>query len=133
LVTSKGKRKRKSWGNLSTASVWRGNLLVTTNKEDPIMTTIANRITELERAKGDTLHDWQEFVYRRQEQIDKNSRYSDRASEPTTMINQLHELLKEQPADVIDAVTLLLLSATYTHYNKGFSDGMKIAMIVGNV
>lgn len=128
-----GKRKVKSWGYLSTASVWRGRLLATSDEEDPSVTSNQNKIIELEQAKRDTLYHWQEFVCKRQEQIDKESPGSDSAREPATMMNQLHQLLKEQPEEINDAVTLLLLSATNRHYSKGFYDGMKIAMSMENL
>ena len=97
------------------------------------MTSIENKLIELERGKSDTLYHWQEFVCRRQEQIDKESSGSDSASEPVTMMNQLHQLLKEQPQEINDAVTLLLLSATNRHYSKGFYDGMKITMSIDHL
>ena len=96
------------------------------------MTIMANQITELERLKRDILHDWQDFFYRRQEEIDRNPEGSAIASESTVMMNELHELLKKQAEEINDAVTLLVLLATYKHYNKGVSDGMKIAANIGN-
>jgi hypothetical protein len=83
--------------------------------------------------KGDVLHDWQEFVLMRQEKLDGKLQFGNFSSEYTTIMNQVYQLLEGQPEKVDEAVTQLVVTATYMHYNKGFLDGMKIGMVMGNV
>jgi hypothetical protein len=83
--------------------------------------------------KGDALHDWQEFVLMRQEKLDGKLQFGNFSSEYTTIMNQVYQLLEGQPEKVDEAVTQLVVTATYMHYNKGFLDGMKIGMVMGNV
>ncbi len=83
--------------------------------------------------KGDVLYDWQEFVLMRQEKLEEKLQFGDFSSEYTTIMNQVDQLLEGQPEKVSQAVTQLVVTATYMHYNKGFLDGMKIGMVMGNV
>jgi hypothetical protein len=83
--------------------------------------------------EGDALKNWQEFVITRQDQLEDKLQFGALSSEHVNLMNQLDELLKEQKGEVSDTVTRLIMSATYIHYNKGFFDGMKIAMIMGNL
>ncbi|MBP2661302.1 MAG: hypothetical protein H6Q69_4334 [Firmicutes bacterium] len=83
--------------------------------------------------KGDVLHDWQEFVLMRQEKLEGKLQFGNFSSEYTTIMNQVDQLLEGQPEKVDEAVTQLVVTATYMHYNKGFLDGMKIGMVMGNV
>ena len=83
--------------------------------------------------KDDVLHDWQEFVLMRQEKLDGKLQFGNFSSEYTTIMNQVYQLLEGQPEKVDEAVTQLVVTATYMHYNKGFLDGMKIGMVMGNV
>ncbi len=76
--------------------------------------------------KGDVLHDWQEFVLMRQEKLEGKLQFGNFSSEYTTIMNQVDQLLEGQPEKVSQAVTQLVVTATYMHYNKGFFDGMKI-------
>lgn len=83
--------------------------------------------------EGDALKNWQEFVITRQDQLEDKLQFGALSSEHVNIMNQLDELLKEQKGEVSDTVARLIMSATYIHYNKGFFDGMKIAMIMGNL
>ena len=83
--------------------------------------------------KGDALRDWQEFVLMRQEKADEKLEFGNFASEYTTLMNKVDALLEGQAREVSEAVTLLMVTATYMHYNKGFFDGMKIGMVMGNL
>ncbi|WP_036680539.1 hypothetical protein [Pelosinus fermentans] len=83
--------------------------------------------------KGDVLHDWQEFVLMRQEKLEGKLQFGNFSSEYTTIMNQVDQLLEGQPEKVDEAVTQLVVTTTYMHYNKGFLDGMKIGMVMGNV
>lgn len=76
--------------------------------------------------KSDALRDWQEFVFMRQEKIEEKLEFGELSSEYTTIMNQVDQLLEGQPEKVSKAVTHLVVTATYMHYNKGFFDGMKI-------
>ncbi len=78
--------------------------------------------------KGDTLLDWQEFVLMRQEKLEEKLQFGNFSSEYTIIMNQVDQLLEGQPEKVSEAVTQLVVTATYMHYNKGFLDGMKIGM-----
>ena len=83
--------------------------------------------------EGDVMTTWQEFVIARQETIEKRIELGEFTSEYVTLMNQLDELLKDKDESAIDKVTRLVVIASYIHYNKGFFDGMKIALTMGNL
>jgi hypothetical protein len=57
--------------------------------------------------------------------------FGELSSEQISILSQLDELLKDQDGKIIDTIIKLMMSATYMHYNKGFFDGMKIALTMG--
>jgi hypothetical protein len=48
-------------------------------------------------------------------------------------MKQVDTLLEGQAGKVSEAVTLLMVTATYMHYNKGFFDSMRIGMVMENL
>lgn len=83
--------------------------------------------------RGDALRDWQEFIFMRQEKVEGKLQFGAFSSEYTTIMDQVDKLLEGQPGKVSEAVTQLVVTATYMHYNKGFFDGMKIGMVMGSL
>jgi hypothetical protein len=96
-----------------------------------------NVITGENMDKENPLEAWQEFVLVRQEMIDCKLEYRKLSSEYLQANDQIQELLKglpeEQATGISDAIMDLTSTATYIHYNKGFFDGLKIAMVLGNL
>jgi hypothetical protein len=70
--------------------------------------------------KGDELRDWQEFIFMRQEKAEGKLQFGALSSEYTTIMEQVDKLLEGQPGKVSEAVTQLVVTATYMHYNKAF-------------
>lgn len=94
---------------------------------------IRSMITGQWMDKGDALRDWQEFIFMRQEKIETKLQSGDLSSEYTRIMEQVDQLLAGQPEKVSDTLIELIGSITYMHYNKGFFDGMKIGMVMGNL
>lgn len=101
--------------------------------KEEITVPIKSMLTGQWMDKGDALRDWQEFVLMRQEKADEKLQFGNFASEYTRLMEQVDALLEGQAGEVSEAVTLLIVTATYMHYNKGFFDGMKIGMVMGNL
>jgi hypothetical protein len=131
MVAIKAQRKRKSQRCQRSLTDQLEELLPHSQKE--INVPIRSIITGQWMDKGDTLRDWQEFVFMRQEKVEKKLQAGDFSSEYTRIMEQVDQLLEGQPQKVSEAVTELIVSATYMHYNKGFFDGMRIGMVMGNL
>ncbi|AIF49696.1 hypothetical protein [Pelosinus sp. UFO1] len=69
----------------------------------------------------------------RQDKADEKLQFGNLSSEYTTLMEQVDALLEGQVGEVNEAVTLLIVIATYMHYNKGFFDGIKSGMVMGNL
>ncbi|WP_352230860.1 hypothetical protein [Pelosinus sp. IPA-1] len=100
---------------------------------EEINVPIKSMLTGQWMEKGDALRDWQEFIFMRQEKAEGKLQFGAFSSEYTTIMEQVDQLLEGQPGKVSEAVTQLVVTATYMHYNKGFFDGMKIGMVMGNL
>lgn len=134
LVSIKAKSKMKSrcWKRKLTDKV--EELLPSNQKgQAEINVPIKSMLTGQWMDKGDALRDWQEFVLMRQEKADEKLQFGNFASEYTRLMEQVDALLEGQAGEVSEAVTLLIVTATYMHYNKGFFDGMKIGMVMGTL
>ncbi|MCC5465402.1 hypothetical protein [Pelosinus baikalensis] len=133
MVAIKVQRKRKSRRCQRSLTDQREELLPQNQKGSmEINVPIRSMITGQWMDKGDALRDWQEFIFMRQEKIEKKLQDGD-LSEYTRLMEQVDQLLEGQSEKVSEAVTELIVSATYMHYNKGFFDGMKIGMVMGNL
>jgi ElaB/YqjD/DUF883 family membrane-anchored ribosome-binding protein len=134
MVAIKAQRKRKSRRCQRSLTDQLEELLPQNQKASvEINVPIRSMITGQWMDKGDALRDWQEFIFMRQEKIEKKLQVSDLSSEYTRLMEQVDQLLEGQPEKVSEAVTELIVSTTYMHYNKGFFDGMKIGMVMGNL
>jgi hypothetical protein len=134
VVSIKSKRKIKSW-SCQKYPLDRGEKLINCSwsGRDKIILSSKNIITGQDMDEKDVIKNWQEFVVTRQEHLENKLQFGELSSEQINILNQLDELLKDQEGKVIDTVTKLMMSATYMHYNKGFFDGMKIAITMGNL
>lgn len=86
---------------------------------------IKDTITGQERKQGDFLRDWQEFILDRQDDI---------VSPETKKVELGLERLLDKVGDktlineIDAAVNTVILKKTFLHYNKGFADGLKLAL-----
>jgi len=134
LVSITAKRKMKSRRCQRKLTARMEEILPPNQKgQEEITIPIKSMLTGQWMDKGDALRDWQEFVLMRQEKADDKLQFGDFSSEYTTIMEQVDALLEGQGGEVSEAVTLLIVTATYMHYNKGFFDGMKIGMVMGNL
>lgn len=79
---------------------------------------------------GEFEEGWQELVLKRQLMIDEKLDTAGLSSE--YLVEMLEKLEnKELTEDIKEAIFHLRTSVTYTYYNKGFLDGIKFAMMVG--
>lgn len=102
-----------------------------------IVMLIKNMITGEYMDKENLLRAWQEFIFARQDTIEQKLASGELSSKHSNVNQQIEELLEglsaEQAAAISDAITELSVTSTYIHYNKGFFDGLKIAMVMGNL
>ncbi|MBP2659296.1 MAG: hypothetical protein H6Q69_2328 [Firmicutes bacterium] len=134
MVAIKAQRNRKSRRCRRSLTDQLEELLPQNQKGSmEINVPIRSMITGQWMDKGDALRDWQEFIFMRQEKNEKKLQVGDLSSEYTRLMEQVDQLLEGQPEKVSEAVTALIVSVTYMHYNKGFFDGMKIGMVMGNL
>jgi hypothetical protein len=134
LISIKGQRKIKSRRCQRSLTDQMEELLPHNQKgRVEINVPIRSMVTGQWMEKSDALRDWQEFIFMRQEKVEKKLQIGDFSSEYTRIMEQVDQLLEGQPGKVSEAVTELIVSATYLHYNKGFFDGMKIGMVMGNL
>lgn len=98
---------------------------------------IKNMITGEYMDKENLLRAWQEFIFARQDTIEQKLAFEELSSKYSYANHRIEELLKnlseEQAAAISDAITELTVTATYMHYNKGFFDGLKVALVMGNL
>jgi hypothetical protein len=131
-VTVKRKRKSRCCRRRLTDRI--EELLPPNQKgQEEITVPIKSMLTGRWMDKGDALRDWQEFILMRQDKAEEKLQFGNFSSEYTRLMEQVDVLLEEQPGEVSEAVTLLMVTATYMHYNKGFFDGIKIGMVMGNL
>lgn len=80
---------------------------------------------------------WQEFILQRQEIIelsDPPNGYVQAKKELCTLLDSISERMdKKLVRDLDEVVTNLEIAATYLHYNKGYLDGIKFALMVGKL
>lgn len=81
---------------------------------------------------GDFEEGWQELVLKRQVMIDEKLDTVGLSSE--CLVKMLEKSAsKEIAEDIEEAIFHIQTSATYMHYNKGFLDGIKFAMMAGQL
>lgn len=78
---------------------------------------------------------WQEFVLTRQSGIDRKMEYDAISSEYGKVDQKIKSLLsdlsKEKREELNDSIMVITSLVSYMHYNKGFFDGVKITMLMG--
>ncbi len=81
--------------------------------------------------------EWQEFVLSRQSSVDRKLEYETISSEYGKVDQEIKTLLSDLPDKKVEALNDAILAMTslvsYAHYNKGFFDGVKIAMVMGEL
>jgi len=128
------KRKRKSrCCQRKLTDRMKESLLPDQKGQEEITVPIKSMLTGRWMDKGDALRDWQEFILMRQDKADEKLQFGNFSSEYTRLMEQVDLLLEGQAEEVSEAITLMMVTATYMHYNKGFFDGMKIGMVMGNL
>ena len=101
---------------------------------------IKDKITGKDLLKGDFQHDWQEFVSSRQSDLDEKLNTKGVSSEFFEVDSRLHVLLEQVTngdnellhriyADVFAQQD----TVSYASYNKGFLEGIKFAMMAGQL
>lgn len=87
---------------------------------------------------GEFEEGWQELVIKRQETLEDklnndslSSEYLKRSSELNRILETLEN--KELINNIWDAIVDIQPVSTYMHYNKGFLDGIKFAMMAGQL
>ncbi|SFM11644.1 hypothetical protein [Pelosinus propionicus] len=81
---------------------------------------------------GDFEEGWQELVLKRQVMI--NEKLDAVGLSTDCLVEMLEKSAsKELAEDIKDTIFHLQTSVTYTHYNKGFLDGIKFAMMAGQL
>ncbi len=96
------------------------------------VTPIKSVITGQMLPVGEFEERWQELVLKRQVMIDEKLDAVGLSSE--CLVKMLEKLEnKELTEDIKEAIFHLQTSVTYTHYNKGFIDGIKFAMMAGQL
>lgn len=101
---------------------------------------IRDKITGKNFFKGDFQHDWQEFVTNRQNGLDEKLNTQHLSSEFFEVDSGLHSLL-EQAANgdeefisrVYAAFSAQQDTVSFMSYNKGFFEGIKFAMMAGQL
>lgn len=88
--------------------------------------TIKNIITNRKMIIGEFEYAWQEFVIGRQEKIEEEIADSSSLMEIEELLNQINDIkLKNKIGNTIIASGN---KATYTYYNRGLLDGLKLVL-----
>lgn len=134
MVSIKAKRKMRSRCSQRNLTNRMEELLLQRQKEKvKICMPIKSMLTGEWMDNADVLRDWQEFIFMRQEKAEEKLEFAGFSSAYTEMMEQVDQLLEGQPEKVREAVTSLIVTVTYMHYNKGFFDGMKIGSVMGTL
>ena len=97
-----------------------------------------SKITGRDFQEGEFEANWQQFCGRRQEDLEEKLGSLGGSSEYARMDRLLGEVLggidnQEKADEIMGAVIALQANATYAHYNKGFLDGIKFALMAGKL
>jgi len=87
---------------------------------------------------GEFEESWQEFVMERQEALEDKLNTNSLSSEYLKRSSELNGILetienKELTNNIWDAIAGVQSVTTYMHYNKGFLDGIKFAIMAGQL
>ena len=97
-----------------------------------------SKITGRDFQEGEFEANWQQFCGRRQEDLDEKLGGMGTSGEYTRLDYLLGDVLgslgnQEKADEIMGAVIALQANATYAHYNKGFLDGIKFALMAGKL
>ena len=95
-------------------------------------------ITGLDFQEGEFEANWQQFCGRRQEDLEEKLGSLGGSSEYVRLDRFLGDALgsiddQEKADEIMGAVIALQANATYAHYNRGFWDGIKFALMAGKL
>lgn len=93
--------------------------------------TIKNIITGENMQYGELEYDWQEFVLNRQENIEQKTDTSNSFKAVEKLLEQIDN--NELAGSVRDAVINRECDVIYINYSRGFKEGLKVALMLGEL